>query len=75
MAEHFLEFKIGQWVEIQRRDLFVKVYSDGKLFGTLKSAKVQSIGARPDTREKSPTLSIGANLMSSPGASTAALEH
>lgn len=36
MAEHFLEFKIRQWVEIQRKDLFVKVYSDGKLFGTLK---------------------------------------
>ncbi len=36
MAEHFLEFRIRQWVEIQRKDLFVKVYSNGKLFGTLK---------------------------------------
>lgn len=36
MAEHHLEFRIRQWVEIQRKDIFVKVYSDGKLFGTLK---------------------------------------
>ena len=36
MAEHALEFKISQWVEIQRKDLLVKVYSDGKLLGTLK---------------------------------------
>ena len=35
MAEHYLEFNIPQWVEIQSKDIFVKVYSDGKLFGTL----------------------------------------
>ena len=39
MAEHYLEFNIPQWVEIQSKDLFVKVYSDGKLFGTLKVSK------------------------------------
>ena len=36
MAEHALEFKIRQWVEIQRKDLFIKVHRDGQLFGTLK---------------------------------------
>jgi hypothetical protein len=39
MAEHYLEFNIPQWVEIHSKDLFVKVYSDGKLFGTLKVSK------------------------------------
>ena len=42
MAEHYLEFNIPQWVEIQSKDLFVKVYSDGKLFGTLKVSKSRS---------------------------------
>jgi len=36
MAEHALEFKIRQWVEIQRKDLLIKVHRDGQLFGTLK---------------------------------------
>lgn len=36
MAEHALEFKIRQWVEIQRQDLLLKVHRDGQLFGTLK---------------------------------------
>jgi len=36
MAEHYLEVKVPQWVEIQRKDLFLKVYSNGELFGTLK---------------------------------------
>lgn len=36
MAEHSLEMRIPQWVEIQRKDLFVQVRRDGKLFGTLK---------------------------------------
>jgi hypothetical protein len=36
MAEHSLEFKISQWVEIGRKDLNLKVYSDGSLLGTLK---------------------------------------
>ena len=36
MPEHYLEFRVRQWVEIQRKDLFVKVYSDDKLYGTLK---------------------------------------
>ena len=36
MAEHYLEFKIRQWVEVQRKDLLARVYSDGKLLGTLK---------------------------------------
>ncbi len=36
MAEHNLEVKIPGWVEIQRKDLWLKVYSNGELFGTLK---------------------------------------
>ena len=28
MAEHYLEFNIPQWVEIQSKDLFVKVYME-----------------------------------------------
>lgn len=36
MAEHYLEVKVPRWVEIQRKDLFLKVYSNGDLFGTLK---------------------------------------
>ena len=36
MAEHYLEVKVPRWVEIQRKDLFLKVYSNGELFGTLK---------------------------------------
>ena len=36
MAEHNLEVKIPRWVEIQRKDLWLKVYSNGELFGTLK---------------------------------------
>lgn len=36
MSEHYLEFRIKKWVEIERKDLSVKVYSDGRLFGTLK---------------------------------------
>ena len=36
MGEHYLEFRLRKWVEIQRKDLAVRVYRDDKLFGTLK---------------------------------------
>ena len=37
MGEHYLEFRLRKWVEIQRKDLAVRVYRDDKLFGTLKA--------------------------------------
>lgn len=36
MAEHNLQMKVRDWIDVGRKDVFLRVYSNGKLFGTLK---------------------------------------
>jgi hypothetical protein len=36
MAEHRLQIKIRDWMDVEHKDVFLRVYRNGKLFGTLK---------------------------------------
>ena len=56
MAEHDLEFRIRQWVQIQRKDLFVRVHRDGKLFGTLKISQGSIDWSPAGSKRKKPHL-------------------